>query len=474
MGSYMDFGFPAGYESETNSDEEDVRRLEKKAVGAKNLDPDLPDQNECQVSRLKKAISNGDTDTVKALLDRGMDVETKLGFGWSPLMCAVNVANYELAKLLLDRGADACFSKDHWTVLMASIMASGNEDQIVSCVGLLLSRKADPNTVDRSQITCLMLAAKVGYSKIINLLASHGAELDAQDNMGFTALHVAVQHSQQEAVLKLLQLGADKRIKSNSGKSPVDLAASQKKTQISRILSSTSHGATLQPFCSMEENLSKFFKTNTELPSSQECVAKMDEVELLLHGLELGHLTEIMAEHDITWGYLLTMEKEDLQKIGVTDPSDQQKLLDAIEQMHVNQVDLETLSQMAVREPSSEDLQSFLNCLRQECCDLTEVIRDVNHRFPRHRSQLVFTLDPKKEAQAICNQVIIQTKDLQREVMCLRNLLVKVSAAADDCGPPPAAPRRSRMSLGTAALGALGAATILLYLCRTTRGQAVF
>lgn len=41
----------------------------------------------------------------------GMDVDTKLGFGWSPLMCAVNAANYELAKLLLDRGANASFSK---------------------------------------------------------------------------------------------------------------------------------------------------------------------------------------------------------------------------------------------------------------------------------------------------------------------------------------------------------------------------
>lgn len=40
-----------------------------------------------------------------------MDVETRLGFEWTPLMCAVSVANYDLAKLLLDRGASANFSK---------------------------------------------------------------------------------------------------------------------------------------------------------------------------------------------------------------------------------------------------------------------------------------------------------------------------------------------------------------------------
>lgn len=40
-----------------------------------------------------------------------MDVETRLGFGWTPLMCAVGEANFDLAKLLLDRGANASFSK---------------------------------------------------------------------------------------------------------------------------------------------------------------------------------------------------------------------------------------------------------------------------------------------------------------------------------------------------------------------------
>lgn len=41
----------------------------------------------------------------------GMDVETRLAFGWTPLMYAVSVANYDLAKLLLDKGASANFSK---------------------------------------------------------------------------------------------------------------------------------------------------------------------------------------------------------------------------------------------------------------------------------------------------------------------------------------------------------------------------
>lgn len=41
----------------------------------------------------------------------GLDVEMRLKCDWSLLMCAVSVADYNLAKLLLDRGANANFHK---------------------------------------------------------------------------------------------------------------------------------------------------------------------------------------------------------------------------------------------------------------------------------------------------------------------------------------------------------------------------
>lgn len=37
-----------------------------------------------------------------------------------------------------------------------------------------------------SQMSCLMLAAQEGYCKVINLLVSHGAEINVQDNDGYT------------------------------------------------------------------------------------------------------------------------------------------------------------------------------------------------------------------------------------------------------------------------------------------------
>ncbi|MEQ2272170.1 hypothetical protein XENORESO_015823 [Xenotaenia resolanae] len=144
-------------------------------------------------------------------------------------------------------------------------------------------------------MTCLMLAARDGYSKVINLLVSHGAEINMQDSKGYTALSTAVHYGKEEAVLKLLQLGANKTIRTKTGKSPGDLAKMFKHTQIARILASSSQLSAGPASTSMEETLSKLFKTNSDALSSKESATKLDELELLLHGLNLGYLADIMA-----------------------------------------------------------------------------------------------------------------------------------------------------------------------------------
>uniref|UniRef100_A0A3B4EVA9 Ankyrin repeat, SAM and basic leucine zipper domain containing 1 n=1 Tax=Pundamilia nyererei TaxID=303518 RepID=A0A3B4EVA9_9CICH len=457
----MDYAFAAGEESDGSEAEWHISPYSDKTSGCIKLDA-VQQQGEDSVSALKKAISNGDTDTVKQLLDNGVDVETRLGFEWTPLMCAVSVANYDLAKLLLDRGASANFSKDHWTVLMASCTASASEDKIARCVELLLSRNADPNMVDRSQMTCLMLAARDNYSKVINLLVSHGAEINIQERNGYTALTIAVHYGREEAVLKLLQLGADKTIRTKTGKSPADLAESFKHRQISRILASSSNISNVQAFGSMEDTLSKFFKTNSEFPTPKESVSKLDDLELLLHGLNLGYLTDIM-----------TVSTLSVFQIGVTDPEDLKKVLTAVQQMHLDKVDLETIRQLGPADSGSEELQNFLISISQQCCYLTETIQDVLNRFPRQPAQLVFSLDPKKEAQTICNQLVVQTKDLQKEVTCLRNLLCQVDAHTHSCQPPqPGFHNNRRMwSLTTRfALSTLGV-TFLVLLYKASSGK---
>ncbi|KAL7871277.1 hypothetical protein SRHO_G00087740 [Serrasalmus rhombeus] len=343
----VDYGFPAGDESDGSGGEWDTGYSSyTRSPDSEGSGSTLPgDDNVCA---LKRAIAAGNVELVQQLLDSGMDVETRLGFGWTPLMCAVHVAHYDLAQLLLDRGASANFSRDNYTVLMAACTAnSATEEKIAKCVALLLSRNADPNIYSRSRMTCLMLAARDDYCQVINLLVSHGAELDFQDDSGHTALVLAVQYGHKGAVLKLLQLGADKSIKTKAGKTAADLAKELEHPQIFRILNSSGDSADSGRAPSKAETLFKFLNQNPEsLSVSKESSAKLCDIELLLHGLNLEYLSDVMMENDITWSFLLTMEKEDLEKIGVRDPEDQKKVLNAIQEIHLDRVDVDTLNEL--------------------------------------------------------------------------------------------------------------------------------
>lgn len=55
-------------------------------------------------------------------------------------------------------------------------------------------------------------------------------------NIFCQALSIAVQYSREEAVLKLIQLGADKTIRTNTGKSPADLAVIFKHTPVPEVM----------------------------------------------------------------------------------------------------------------------------------------------------------------------------------------------------------------------------------------------
>ncbi|XP_019750271.1 ankyrin repeat, SAM and basic leucine zipper domain-containing protein 1 isoform X2 [Hippocampus comes] len=461
MDDLKDLSFAAGYESDTSSGEWFMDRPpDKKCFDIQKADNAVADTGG-KVYLLKTAIREGNVAAIEQLLDDGMNVDSSLTFDHTPLMCAVSLADHDVAKVLLDRGANANFKKDGWTVLMACCTASAKEDKIARCVELLLSRNADPNMADRSQVTCLMLAARANYCTVLNLLASHGANLDMQDANGYTALSVAVHHGREKAVLKLLQLGADSSIATKAGKSPAQLALLLKHAQISRILSSTLNSDPVLPFNSTEETLPTIVKANPQPASFAESVPKLDDLELLLRGLDLDY----HIDKDITWGELLTMQEEDLAKVGITEAADQQKVLSAVQQMHLDKLDLDTMEQLGVTDSGSEELLTFLLKVKRQCFGLTETIQDTVRRLPLQVSKLVFTLDHKREAQAVCSQLMVQTQDLQTEVNCLHNLLCQMNEAPNCCRLPPPVASGDRTPSPRASVAAvvLGAALLLFF-----------
>ncbi len=137
----------------------------------------------------------------RAKLDRGDD--TMLTTGTTPLLRAAKAGDVEAVKFLLDHGADPKLSTR--SGINPAMAAAGlgtreedttgrfkTEDEANEVIGLCLKAGADVNAQDSRGQTALHGAAMEGYNKVIQYLAEHGAKLDLKDKQGKTALDAAL------------------------------------------------------------------------------------------------------------------------------------------------------------------------------------------------------------------------------------------------------------------------------------------
>jgi len=85
------------------------------------------------------------------------------------------------------------------------------------------SEKTTGKLVRKSQMILHFCAERVDI-KLVELLLSHGAEIDCPDQFGRTALHYAVKHLHLPVVRKLLGWGADTEVADCEGLTPLHLA----------------------------------------------------------------------------------------------------------------------------------------------------------------------------------------------------------------------------------------------------------
>ena len=96
----------------------------------------------------------------------------------------------------------------------------------VKKVAKLLDRGADVNAGDSHGFTALMAAAVEGHAEVVALLLDRGAAVDAKDNDGKNAMIGAALAGHAAVIEILVARGADVNIKDNNGWTPLITAAS--------------------------------------------------------------------------------------------------------------------------------------------------------------------------------------------------------------------------------------------------------
>jgi ankyrin repeat protein len=158
------------------------------------------------IDRLLKAGANPNAPLTSVVLERvHNNGDPVLAQGATPLMRAARKADVEATRTLLAHGADPAKTMRGGvtSVMIASGFGgqvrfaeynpkSGTERDAEACVQLALDRGADVNAVNDSGQTALHIAAAQRDEHFIRFLAAHGARLDVKDRQGHVPLDVAM------------------------------------------------------------------------------------------------------------------------------------------------------------------------------------------------------------------------------------------------------------------------------------------
>lgn len=110
------------------------------------------------------------------------------------------------------------FSHSHSKAILHFACAKGRKD----CVKILLDNGALVNVKDKWRMTPIMYCVSTGNDDIINMLTQKFPEaINSQDTNGRSALHFSVEYGSETTVKLLLEKGADVNIQDNDGYTPL-------------------------------------------------------------------------------------------------------------------------------------------------------------------------------------------------------------------------------------------------------------
>ncbi|KAH8710036.1 ankyrin repeat domain-containing protein [Phaeosphaeriaceae sp. PMI808] len=154
---------------------------------------------------LMYAVEHGHYEMAKLLLDKGADVNAQGGEYGNALYAASWRGHEAVVKLLLDTGADVNAQGGEYGNALYAASERGHE----AVVKLLLDTGADVNAQGGEYGNALQAASYGGHEAVVKLLLDTGADVNAQGGDFDNALQAASEGGHEAVVKLLLDTGAD-------------------------------------------------------------------------------------------------------------------------------------------------------------------------------------------------------------------------------------------------------------------------
>ena len=132
-------------------------------------------------------VRKGDAQTLAPVFKKGFPAILRNDKGDSLLMLASYHGHFDVAKLLLEHGADTETCNDNGQTPIAGAAYKGD----LPMVRLLLEHGAHVEGMAPDGKTALMFAAMFNRTEVVSLLLAHGANRAARNSKDMTALDLA-------------------------------------------------------------------------------------------------------------------------------------------------------------------------------------------------------------------------------------------------------------------------------------------